>query len=196
VSAACAEHLLSLVSDILDFERIESNQLQLERIPFSIVEEAQKAVHLLQITAGTTHSSLTQAQTQESRLNMLSALPCAAQIRRTSISRCRRRSRTDFTSAIRFGTSCSSLELRVKTTSDLALSRNRFRQVLFNLLSNAIKFTPDSGSVCVRLYNDEDTPEEVVASVTDTGIGIKQDSLKQLFAVRIVLASVFLVTCG
>ena len=50
---ACAEHLLSLVSDILDFERIESNQMQLESIPFSIVAEAQKAVHLLQITAGT-----------------------------------------------------------------------------------------------------------------------------------------------
>jgi signal transduction histidine kinase len=49
----CAEHLLALVSDILDFERIESNQLQLETIPFSIVDEAQKAVSLLQITAGT-----------------------------------------------------------------------------------------------------------------------------------------------
>jgi signal transduction histidine kinase len=44
--------LLSLVSDILDFERIESDQLKLERIPFSIVDEVQKAVHLLQITAG------------------------------------------------------------------------------------------------------------------------------------------------
>ena len=42
------------MSDILDFERIESNQMQLENIPFSIVAEAQKAVRLLQITAGTT----------------------------------------------------------------------------------------------------------------------------------------------
>ncbi len=41
------------MSDILDFERIESNQMQLENIPFSIVAEAQKAVRLLQITAGT-----------------------------------------------------------------------------------------------------------------------------------------------
>jgi hypothetical protein len=62
---------------------------------------------------------------------------------------------------------------------------NRFRQVLFNLLSNAIKFTPDFGSVCVRLYNDLAALEEVVASVTDTGIGIKQESLQQLFAVRL-----------
>ncbi len=50
----CAEHLMSLVSDILDFERIESDQLQLEAIPFSIAEEAQKAIHLLQTAAGTT----------------------------------------------------------------------------------------------------------------------------------------------
>jgi signal transduction histidine kinase len=59
-----------------------------------------------------------------------------------------------------------------------------FRQVLFNLLSNACKFTPSKGSVSVRIYNDEEHPEEVVASVSDTGIGIKQDSLKLLFAVR------------
>jgi signal transduction histidine kinase len=51
--AACAEHLLSLVSDILDFERVESNKLQLENIPFSVAAEAQKAVRLLQLTAGT-----------------------------------------------------------------------------------------------------------------------------------------------
>lgn len=52
-AADCAEHLMSLVSDILDFERIESDQLQLEAIPFSIAEEAQKAIHLLQTAAGT-----------------------------------------------------------------------------------------------------------------------------------------------
>jgi signal transduction histidine kinase len=59
-----------------------------------------------------------------------------------------------------------------------------FRQVLFNLLSNACKFTPSKGSVSVRIYNDEEHPEEVVASVSDTGIGIKQENLKLLFAVR------------
>jgi signal transduction histidine kinase len=44
--------MLSLVSDILDFERIESNQLQLEHIPFSIADEAQMTIRLLQHTAG------------------------------------------------------------------------------------------------------------------------------------------------
>lgn len=51
--AACAEHLLSLVSDILDFERVESNKLQLESIPFSVASETQKAVRLFQLAAGT-----------------------------------------------------------------------------------------------------------------------------------------------
>ncbi len=36
----------------------------------------------------------------------------------------------------------------------------------------------------VRIYNDEEHPQEVVASVSDTGIGIKQENLKLLFAVR------------
>ncbi|ELR14498.1 ATPase/histidine kinase/DNA gyrase B/HSP90 domain containing protein [Acanthamoeba castellanii str. Neff] len=59
VISTCAEHLLSLVSDILDFERVESNKLQLENIPFSVATEAQKAVRLLQLTADKKGISLT-----------------------------------------------------------------------------------------------------------------------------------------
>jgi CheY-like chemotaxis protein len=59
----------------------------------------------------------------------------------------------------------------------------RYRQVLFNLLSNAIKFTPDSGSVAVTVRNDDqDNPNEVVVAVKDTGIGIKEENVKLLFA--------------
>ena len=68
--------------------------------------------------------------------------------------------------------------------NSLCLCICSFRQVLFNLLSNACKFTPSKGSVSVRIYNDEEHPQEVVASVSDTGIGIKQENLKLLFAVR------------
>jgi hypothetical protein len=49
----CADHLLSLVNDILDFERIESNQLELEQIPFSIVCETRKVVNMVRFPAGT-----------------------------------------------------------------------------------------------------------------------------------------------
>jgi signal transduction histidine kinase/DNA-binding NarL/FixJ family response regulator len=47
----CADHLLSLVNDILDFERIESNQLELEQIPFSIVCETRKVVNMVRFPA-------------------------------------------------------------------------------------------------------------------------------------------------
>lgn len=61
----------------------------------------------------------------------------------------------------------------------------RIRQVLWNLLSNAIKFTPD-GSVTLTIEWVE--PEEATSEasilriqVTDSGIGIGQESLETLF---------------
>jgi signal transduction histidine kinase len=54
----CADHLLSLVNDILDFERIECNQLELEQIPFSIVTETRKVVDMVRFPAGTPHLDL------------------------------------------------------------------------------------------------------------------------------------------
>jgi signal transduction histidine kinase len=53
LSTDCADHLLSLVNDILDFERIECNQLELEQIPFSIVNETRKVVDMVRFPAGT-----------------------------------------------------------------------------------------------------------------------------------------------
>ncbi|WP_330474576.1 response regulator [Terrabacter sp. C0L_2] len=54
----------------------------------------------------------------------------------------------------------------------------RLKQVLLNLLSNAVKFTPDGGSVDVRAWRDR---EEVVITVTDTGIGIDPADQDRIF---------------
>lgn len=55
---------------------------------------------------------------------------------------------------------------------------NRVRQVLVNLLSNAIKFT-DTGGVFVEVQQvDQD---RVALMVRDTGIGIAEDELKNIF---------------
>lgn len=55
---------------------------------------------------------------------------------------------------------------------------NRLRQILSNLLSNAIKFT-EKGGVCIEI--NELKPEWITITVRDTGIGIAQEKIKQIF---------------
>lgn len=58
----------------------------------------------------------------------------------------------------------------------------RLRQVLLNLVSNAIKFTlQGSVSISARLLQETSEATLLRVEVEDTGIGIPQDSLKQLF---------------
>jgi signal transduction histidine kinase/ActR/RegA family two-component response regulator len=68
--------------------------------------------------------------------------------------------------------------------AELVTDRQRLRQVLHNLLSNAVKFT-QQGKVELRigLARPPAAGEEpeVAFSVTDTGIGISDDSLKTIF---------------
>ena len=54
----------------------------------------------------------------------------------------------------------------------------RLQQVAWNLLSNAVKFTPEGGSVRVRLRQVRNLVE---LSVTDTGQGISSDFLPAVF---------------
>ncbi len=54
----------------------------------------------------------------------------------------------------------------------------RLQQVVWNLLSNAIKFTPEGGTVTVRLLNREG---RAVLEVSDTGQGIKPEFLPHVF---------------
>lgn len=54
----------------------------------------------------------------------------------------------------------------------------RVQQVINNLLSNAIKFTPEGGSVTLRLWCEDNN---AVFQVEDTGIGIPEEQLPQLF---------------
>ena len=55
----------------------------------------------------------------------------------------------------------------------------RLGQAVDNLISNAIKFTPRGGSVNVEVTAEE---KRVIIRITDTGMGIPEDELDQLFA--------------
>ncbi|HVJ92786.1 MAG TPA: ATP-binding protein, partial [Labilithrix sp.] len=61
---------------------------------------------------------------------------------------------------------------------ELYLDTPKFEKIFMNLLSNAFKFTPDGGKIDVRLVVSED---EVDIYVTDTGIGIPEDSRDKVF---------------
>lgn len=54
----------------------------------------------------------------------------------------------------------------------------RMEQVLQNLVDNAIKFTPRAGEVRVTVEN---TGDQAVLTVADTGCGVPQDALPRLF---------------
>jgi protein-histidine pros-kinase len=55
----------------------------------------------------------------------------------------------------------------------------RFKQILFNLLSNAVKFSkPKGGTITVSTKKEGDMAK---ISVSDTGIGIKQEAMGKLF---------------
>ncbi len=60
----------------------------------------------------------------------------------------------------------------------------RLKQIMNNLLSNAIKFT-DNGKVTISLERLKETDDTIsfCFSVLDTGIGIKEEAIKDLFSV-------------
>ncbi len=58
--------------------------------------------------------------------------------------------------------------------------RNKIRQMLVNLLSNAVKFTR-AGTITLRVWYDQGNPLSLHFQVEDTGVGIAEDDLANLF---------------
>ncbi|PHJ63596.1 ATPase [Nostoc linckia z18] len=71
------------------------------------------------------------------------------------------------------------LDLQIDQRRDRFIADSeRVEQILWNLLTNAIKFTPENGSVTLRLWVEDDT---AIFQVEDTGIGIPEEQLPLLF---------------
>jgi signal transduction histidine kinase len=56
--------------------------------------------------------------------------------------------------------------------------KEKMSWVLLQLLDNAVKFTPANGKVTLRMTSDGSI---VTVSISDTGIGISEDNLKEIF---------------
>jgi PAS domain S-box-containing protein len=75
--------------------------------------------------------------------------------------------------------------LRVSFVMDGAVTaiqadERRLKQILVNLLSNAVKFTPEGGEIGLEVVGDAEG-EVVHFTVWDTGIGIAEEDMGQLF---------------
>ncbi len=57
----------------------------------------------------------------------------------------------------------------------------RLKQIINNFLSNAIKFTPEDGSISLEFNYDEEE-HNLYVSVSDTGIGMSEDTLEKIFS--------------
>jgi signal transduction histidine kinase len=64
------------------------------------------------------------------------------------------------------------------------------RIVLRNLISNALKFTPKKGEVVVSIIQEKDHEDTVRLMVADTGIGIPEDKLNNLFTDKEITTAV------
>jgi heavy metal sensor kinase len=72
------------------------------------------------------------------------------------------------------------VELSINGIPDIQINGDDvlLRRVFSNLLDNAIKYTSPNGRVCISLDDSED---EIIARIEDSGIGISEDNLEKIF---------------
>jgi len=72
-----------------------------------------------------------------------------------------------------------SIKKDIEPQLEIMADRQRFKQILFNLLSNAVKFNkPEGGEVKITGRKEDDM---VKISVSDTGIGIREENMNKLY---------------
>lgn len=127
------EHLLGLLNDILDMTKIESGQLEIERLRYSPWD----------IVYGVATMMRAPAKNKDLTLSVENVGPIPETIETDPL---------------------------------------RLRQILANLIGNSIKFTHSGGvHVAVRLAQDELHNPLLSIEVSDTGIGMTEDTLAKLF---------------
>ena len=77
-------------------------------------------------------------------------------------------------------------EKGIKLVSDLPkkevkayVDGDKVTQIFTNLVSNALRYTKEGGTVTIKV---EDKEEEILCSVSDTGVGISKENIPKLFS--------------
>lgn len=129
-----ANHLLTILNDILDISSMESGKFRLAALPVSLAALLSEVQTLMEVPARNKNLSL------------------------------------DF-------------ELAPDLPDWIHADPTRLRQILFNLINNGIKFTERGGvRLRVRTRMAGHTPEALVFTVQDTGIGMDATTRDNLFA--------------
>jgi PAS domain S-box-containing protein len=126
--SSAGDHLLALVNDLLDLEKIEAGKMLIKLEPVNVGDLFADVDALM--------------------------MPAAAVKNITIINECK--------------------DEDIFVLAD----KVRLRQVLLNLMSNAIKYNLENGAITVGCEIDGDYRR---IKVTDTGIGVKQESFEKLF---------------
>jgi heavy metal sensor kinase len=73
-----------------------------------------------------------------------------------------------------------SIDLTTSVEEGICLEgdRTHLQQVILNLVDNAIKYTPEGGSIAVKLYEEG---EKAIVEVSDNGVGIPAYALPHVF---------------
>ncbi|HJR79130.1 MAG TPA: PAS domain S-box protein [Anaerolineales bacterium] len=74
-------------------------------------------------------------------------------------------------------------DVTLKIDDDIGLiwaDERRLKQMIVNLLSNAVKFTPEDGKIGLEVHGNE-AENEVMITVWDNGIGMREADLSRLF---------------
>lgn len=130
-----SENLLTIINNILDVSKIESNKVELEDILFNPIQDFESAVEIYV------------AKATEKNIDIL-------------------------------------LYIDPTLIHHLYGDITKIKEVLINLMSNAVKFTPEGGMIAVEIVRvKSDNPNEATVnfSVEDTGVGIAEDKLINVF---------------
>lgn len=69
----------------------------------------------------------------------------------------------------------------IAKNTNVYTDKNKFKQILRIFIDNAFKYTKSGDSISLKVEDDKDIESKLVVSVNDTGIGISNEDLPNLF---------------